>query len=298
MKKKPNRHTLLIATFLFPSLMIMIMYRWLPVFWNFLLSFQRWRPLGPNDWIGVSNYRVMISDPVFWTSLQNTLVYFFVGTPIAIGLALLLGLFVNEPIRGRNAYRTIIFLPYPITPVAIGLIWAWILNDRVGLLNYILRSLGLVDRGIPFLQSFQWALPSVIATTVWQVTGYFMILILAGLQTIPESLTDAATIDGAGPIRRTWSISLPLIRSTLFLCFIIGIINSFTVFDMVYVMTGGGPGHATEFLVTYIYKNAFQFNRMGYSAALTFVMFIMLLLVTFLSNRLSGGEAGGERFYD
>lgn len=277
---------------------VLIMYRWLPVVWNFFLSFQYWKPLGANDWVGAKNYQNMVADPVFWESLGNTLVYFFLGTPIAIVLALLLGLLVNEPIRGRNVYRTIIFLPYPITPVAIGLIWKWMLNDRVGLVNYVLRSVGAVEEGIPFLQSFDWALPSVIGTTIWQVVGYFMILVLAGLQTIPTSLNDAALIDGAGPVRRTFSITLPLIKSTIFLCFIIGIINSFTVFDMVYVMTNGGPGHATEFLVTYIYKNAFEFNRLGYSAAMTFVMFIVLLAVTYVSNRLSGGEAGGGRQYE
>jgi multiple sugar transport system permease protein len=288
----------LIILFLLPSITVLLLYRWLPVVWNFFLSFQKWKPLGANQWIGLKNYLLIVADPVFWEALQNTLVYFFVGTPIAIGLALLLALLVNEPIRGRNFYRTVIFLPYPITPVAIGLIWKWILNDRVGLLNHILRSLGIIETGVPFLQSFEFALPSVIGTTIWQVVGYFMILVLSGLQTIPVSLNDAALIDGAGPLRRTWSITLPLIKSTLFLCFIIGIINSFTVFDMVYVMTNGGPGHATEFLVTYIYRNAFEFNRLGYSAALTFVMFIVLLGVTFLSNRLSGGEAGGGAGYE
>jgi len=186
------------------------MYRWLPVLWNLLLSFQNWKPLGANEWIGARNYQVMISDPVFWEALGNTLVYFFVGTPIAIVLALILGLLVNEPIRGRNVYRTIIFLPYPITPVAIGLIWQWMLNDRVGLVNYVLRSLGIVDQGIPFLQSFEFALPSVIGTTIWQVVGYFMILVLAGLQTIPESLNDAALIDGCNRFSTLTRVILPI----------------------------------------------------------------------------------------
>lgn len=293
-----RRRLPLIILFLLPSVLVFVLYRWLPVIWNLFLSFQKWKPIGANEWVGASNYVTMFADPVFWESLQNTLVYFFVGTPVAIILALILALFVNEPIPGRNAYRTIIFLPYPITPVAIGLIWKWLLNDRVGFVNYVLRSAGLIDEGIPFLQSFDFALFSVIGTTIWQVLGYFMILVLAGLQTVPTELRDAALIDGAGPLRRTWSITLPLIRSTLFLCFIIGIINSFTVFDMVYVMTGGGPGHATEFLVTYIYRNAFEFNRLGYSAAMTVVMFLVLLTVTLVSNRFSGGEAGGARHYE
>ncbi len=297
-KRKANRHTILVAAFLFPSLSILFMYRWLPIFWNVFLSFQKWHPMAPDEWVGLENYRAMFTDSVFWISLQNTLVYFFIGTPITIILALIIALLVNEPIRGRSLYRTIIFLPYPLTPVAIGLIWNWILNERVGLLNFVLRSLGIVEQGIRFLQSFQFALPSVIGTTVWWLTGYYMIIILAGLQTIPEDLNDAAVLDGAGPFRRIWSITLPLIKSTFFLCFVVGVINSFNVFDIIYVMTGGGPGRATEILITYIYKNAFLFNRMGYSAALMFVMFILLLVITFVVNRLFGGEAGGERLYE
>jgi ABC-type sugar transport system permease subunit len=293
-----RRRLPLIILYLLPSVLVFVLYRWLPVIWNLFLSFQKWKPIGANEWVGAGNYVTMVADPVFWESLQNTLVYFFIGTPVAIILALILALFVNEPITGRNAYRTIIFLPYPITPVAIGLIWKWLLNDRVGFVNYVLRSIGVIEEGIPFLQSFDFALFSVIGTTIWQVLGYFMILVLAGLQTVPTDLKDAALIDGAGPLRRTWSVTLPLIPSTLFLCFIIGIINSFTVFDMVYVMTGGGPGHATEFLVTYIYRNAFEFNRLGYSAAMTVVMFLVLLTVTLVSNRFSGGEAGGSRLYE
>jgi ABC-type sugar transport system permease subunit len=135
-------------------------------------------------------------------------------------------------------------------------------------------------------------------TSVWQVLGYFVILVLAGLQTIPRDLYESAELDGASPMARFFRITLPLIRSTIFLCFIVGIINSFTVFDMVYVMTNGGPGHATEILITNIYKNAFTFNKIGFAAAMTVFMFVFLLIVTWYSNRLSGGEAGGVEFYE
>ena len=269
------------------------MYRWIPVGWNLVISFQDWKPLGPSELVGLKNYANLIADPKFWQSFRNTLAYFFIGTPIAILTALLLATLVNGPVKGRNAYRTIIFLPYVITPVAIGLIWTWMLNDRVGLVNFALQSIGLIREPIVFLESFSLALPSIIAISIWQVAGYFMLLILSGLQTVPNSLYEAAIIDGAGPISRTIRITLPLIKSTLFLCFTIGMINSFAVFDIVYVTTRGGPGDATEFLITQIYKAAFEHNRMGYAASTTVVMFLILWILTLVSNRLSGGEAGG-----
>lgn len=289
---------LMIYLFLFPSVAIFILYRITPIIWNFVLSFQEWQFIGPNKWVGLRNYAEMIRDPVFWQSFKNTLIYFFGGTPIAIALAVLVAVLVNNPIRGRNAYRVMIFLPYPITPVAVAIIWQWLYNEKVGLINFVLRTLGLVSDPVPFLQSFTLALPSVIVTTVWQVLGYFVIIVLTGLQTIPDDLYESAELDGASRLVQFFRITLPLIRSTIFLCFIVGIINSFTVFDIIYVMTDGGPGHATEILVTNIYKNAFTFNRMGYAAAMTVFMFLFLLLVTWYSNRVSGGEAGGVNYYE
>jgi multiple sugar transport system permease protein len=296
--QKRGRILLMIYLFLFPSLAIFILYRITPIIWNLVLSFQEWQFIGPNTWIGLQNYAEMIRDPVFWQSFKNTLFYFFGGTPIAIALAVLVAVLVNNPIRGRNAYRVMIFLPYPITPVAVAIIWQWLYNEKVGLINYVLRTLRLVSDPVPFLQSFKLALPSVIVTTVWQVLGYFVIIVLTGLQTIPDDLYESAELDGASRLTQFFRITLPLIRSTIFLCFIVGIINSFTVFDIIYVMTDGGPGHATEILVTNIYKNAFTFNRMGYAAAMTMFMFLFLLLVTWYSNRVSGGEAGGVSYYE
>jgi len=287
----------MIYLFLFPSLAIFLLYRIVPLVWNLALSFQEWKPIGPNVFVGLSNYIEMFRSDVFWQSLLNTVIYFFIGSPITIGIAIFVAILVNRPLFGRNAYRAIVFLPYPITPVAIAIIWKWMYDEKVGLINYILRSLGLVEQGIPFLQSFSLALPSVIATSIWQVLGYFVLLLLTGLQSIPEDLYEVAELDGAGFFTQLFRITLPLIRPTIFICFIVGIINSFTLFDMIYVMTKGGPGNATEILITNIYKNAFTFNRMGYAAAMTFVMFLFLLLITWLSNKASGGEAGGIHYY-
>src|SRR5258707_3986735 len=230
-------------------------------------------------------------DDVSWTALWNPL-GIIASAPAGIVVALGLALLVNAEIRGRDIYRTIIFLSYPIMTVAVAIIWRWMFDERVGLINYVARSLDLVDRPIQFLNSFTWALPSVIAANTWQMLGFYMIILLTGLQSIPGELHEAAAIDGASTPRRFWSITLPLLRPTLFLCFVIGMLNSFTSFDLVYVMTGGGPGRATELLVTYIYKLGFSQTRFDYAAAVTIVFFVLLVAIAWMANRLSGGNAG------
>lgn len=298
MSKVNRGRGVLIVLFLAPSLVVFTIYRIIPIAWNLILSFQRWKLIGVPRFIGFSNYLSLWQDPVFWESFKNTLYYFFGGTPIAIGAALALSLLVNKPLKGRNLYRALIFLPYPITPVAIAIIWKWLYDEKVGLINFVLRSLGIIRESIGFLSSFTWALPSVIFTTIWQSLGYYVILLLAGLQTIPDELYEAAEIDGATSLRKLQWITLPLLKPSLFLCFIVGIINSFTTFDVIYVMTNGGPGNATEILVTYIYKKGFTFNEIGPAAAMTVILFIFLLLITMVSNKVSGGEAGGVHYYE
>jgi multiple sugar transport system permease protein len=282
---------------LLPSFSIFFLFRIFPLAWNLLLSFQKWQFNKPNLWVGAKNYIEMVQDGIFWQSFYNTILYFLGGSLVSIAVAIGIALLVNQPIRGRNVYRSIIFMPYPLTAIAIGIVWKWLYNEKVGLINFILRSLGLVGQGIPFLQSFSLALPSVIFTSIWQIVGYFMIIILTGLQSIPEELYEAGTVDGATPRQKFAYITLPLIRSSIFICFVVGIINSFTMFDIIYTMTNGGPGNSTEILVTYIYKNAFTFSRMGYASAITLAMFLFLLSLTWLGNKLSGGEAGAVHYY-
>jgi ABC-type sugar transport system permease subunit len=289
------RRTAQIWCLLAPSLAIFLLYRILPLLWNVVLSFQDWSPLHPAQWIGADNYaEMLLDDEVFWQALSNTLI-FMGSAPVGILIALGLALLVNAEIRGRDVYRTVIFVSYPLMTVAVAIIWRWMFDERVGLINYAARSLGLVDRPIQFLNSFTWALPSVIAANTWQMLGFYMIILLTGLQSIPEHLHEAAAIDGANAPRRFLSITLPLLRPTLFLCFVIGMLNSFTSFDLVYVMTGGGPGRATELLITYIYKLGFSHTRFDYAAAVTVFFFVLLISVTWVANRLSGRDAGAMR---
>ncbi len=290
--KKRARELLLIWFFLIPSLIIFTLYRIIPLFWNGVLSFQFWSPYKPAAFAGLYHYQEMLFyDDAFWRVLWNT-VWLMASAPLGIALALGIAVLVDTEIRGRNIYRTIVFMSYPVMTVAVGIIWQWLYNEKVGLINYALISLGIIRRGIPFLQSFTLALPGVIVASIWQVIGFYMIILLTGLQSIPPSLYESAAIDGAGAWMRFRRITLPLLRPSIFLCFVIGIINSFTSFDLVYVMTQGGPAHATDLLITYTYTVAFKLSKLDYAAALTVVNFLFFLFLALLANRLSGGEAG------
>jgi ABC-type sugar transport system permease subunit len=176
--------------------------------------------------------------------------------------------------------------------VAVGIVWRWLYNDSVGLVNYVLRSLGLIERPIAFLESYDFALLSVMIAAIWQIVGFFTIIILTGLQNIPSHLYEAARIDGARAHHRFWRITLPLLRPAIFLCVILGVIASFASFDLIYTMTGGGPGLATELLITYIYKVSFTLSRFDYAAAVTVVMFLLFVTIAIVANRLAGGDAG------
>ncbi|MEZ5863789.1 MAG: sugar ABC transporter permease [Geminicoccaceae bacterium] len=290
--RKSHRDYLLVWLMLLPALAIFMLFRIIPLLWNGVLSFQFWSPTKPAEFAGLYHYEEMfLYDDVFWEALVNTFKYMLTA-PIAIVIALVLALLVNSRIRGRGIYRTIIFLSYPLMVVAVGIIWRWLFDQRVGLINFSLRSFGLIDEPIAFLESFATALPSVIVAAIWQIVGFFMIILLTGLQSIPQNLYEAASIDGASRWSQFWRITLPLLRPSLFLCFVIGIIASFTSFDLIYVMTGGGPGHATELLITYVYKTAFTLTQFDYAGALTIVMFLLFVGIALIGNLLAGGDAG------
>jgi ABC-type sugar transport system permease subunit len=290
--RKRSREIALVLCFLLPALSIFFLYRILPLGWNLWLSFHTWSPLKAARWIGVEHYEEMLlDDEVFWEALTNTLI--FIGcSPLAIAIALGIALLVNSDLKGAGVYRTIVFLSYPLMTVAVGIIWRWLYDERGGLINYALRSSGVIDQPVRFLESFDLALACVIVADFWQVLGFYMIILLTGLQAIPQHLYEAARVDGVPAWARLLRITLPLLRPSIFLCIVVGILNSFTSFDLIYVMTNGGPGHATELLITLIYKAGFGQTRFDYAAALTVVQFLLLVVLTWLANRLSGGNAG------
>lgn len=291
-RRRRHREVAFAWLLLAPALAIYLLYRVIPLGWNFVLSFSFWSPGRPITFAGLEHYEEMLFyDDGFRTALANTAV-FMLATPAAIVIALGLALLVNQRLLGRGIYRTIIFMPYPMMVVAVGVIWRWLYDEKVGLINYLLMSTGAISKPIAFLASYDFAMASVIVAAIWQITGFFMIILLSGLQNIPGHLYEAARIDGARAHHRFRRITLPLLRPSLFLCVILGVIASFTSFDLIYTMTGGGPGRATELLITHIYKTAFTLTQFDYAAALTVVMFILFLAIALAANRLAGGDAG------
>jgi multiple sugar transport system permease protein len=251
----------------------------------FWISLHSWDILTPMRFIGINNYRILWQDPLFWASLKVTLTYAAVALPLQLGLALLLAMLVNGKTFVNYAFRAVFFLPAVCSGVATAILWRWMLNPEFGLINFGLRTVGVAAP--PWLSSTQWALPAIMLMSLWGV-GSTMLIYLAGLQSIPEHLYESAAIDGANRFTRFRHITLPMMSSTIFFTFIIGIINSFQIFTQVYVLTDGGPDNSTLFYVLYMYQRAFQAFKMGYASALAWVLFLLVLVITLIQFKLAG----------
>lgn len=271
--------------FLLPALGGILVFILGPVVAAIALSFTKWDLLTPAKFIGLSNYQELIQDPMFRKVMLNTLIFTGASVPLSLILSLGLALALNQKIKGIVIFRTIYFLPVVSSMVAVSLVWRWLYNPNYGLLNYFLNLLHLPS--INWLFSTTWAMPAVILMSVWKSLGYNMVIFLAGLQGIPQMYYESAKIDGAGKFQAFKNITLPLLSPTTFFVLVISIISSFQVFDQIFVMTSGGPAHATEVIIYYIYHNAFQIFRMGYASALAFCLFIIIFALTLLQIRLS-----------
>jgi multiple sugar transport system permease protein len=251
----------------------------------FWISLHSWDILTPMKFIGINNYKILLQDPLFWKSLRVTLVYSLAGLPLQLGLALLLAVLVNGKHVINLVYRAIFFLPAVSSGVATAILWRWMFNPEFGLINFGIRAAGLMPP--PWLSSTEWALPAVILMSLWGV-GSTMLIYLAGLQSIPEQLYESAAIDGANLLTKFRYITLPMMSSTIFFTFIIGVIGSFQVFTQIYVLTNGGPDNATLFYVLYMYQRSFQAFKMGYASALAWVLFLLILVITLIQFKLAG----------
>ncbi len=274
--------------FLLPYLVVFVLFRFGPVVGGFLTSFTSWSIVGSPKFVGLANYRALVHDPLFFTSVANTFYFLFLTAPTLIVLGLAFALLLNRPIAGRGAARVLIFAPYAMMSAVVGILWTWILDSNFGLLNYYLAKVHLGP--IPWLSSQIAAMPAIALTTVWWTIGYNMVIFLAGLQDIPPQLEESARIDGAGAWQVLRHITIPLLRPTTFVVVMLTIINTFQVFDQVYVMTGGGPGTATLTLVQYLFFQAFQTFKLGYGSAIAYVTFALLLLLAWLQQRLLPSE--------
>jgi multiple sugar transport system permease protein len=275
-----------IAAFLFlsPTLLIFSVFILFPVFFSFYLSFQKWNMFsGKTTFIGLDNYIKMFSSAEFWQVLKNTAVYTFGTIPLNMAISLAIAYWLNKKIIGKKFLRTAFFAPVVISPVAAAVIWRWLYDPNFGLINYGMSFFGI--NAVNWLNDPNAAMFALIVMGVWKTFGINMVLFSAGLQAIPENYYEAAQIDGAGPWAKFWNITVPMLSPTTFFILIMSMISSFQVFDIVYVLTSGGPLGATKVLVFYVYEYAFKFFEMGYASAVSYILFAILFVLTMIQIR-------------
>ena len=270
-----------------PSFVVFAVFVFFPLVYTFYLSGTTWNLVSPHKTlIGLGNYQKLLRTRLFWQVLSNTTVFSVAVVCVCLALGLGLALLLNRRMAGRGVYRAVIFSPYVATPAAIAMVWLWIFNPQYGLVNEVLRIIGV--RGPDWLLSTQWALPALIIMTIWRFAGYDMVIFLGGLQNIPVELREAARMDGATAWVEFWRITFPLLSPTTFFIVTTTAISMFQVFDTVAVMTAGGPVDATNVVVYYLYEHAFRFFEAGYASAVAVVLFAIVLTLTAIQFRLSG----------
>lgn len=277
---KPLKKLKWILLFLLPAFTGLVLFTILPILWSFGLTLFKWNLISAPSFNGLKNFAEVLTDKKFLAALGHTLTFVGGYIPLAMASGLLLALLMNARVRFQNIFRTAFFIPVVSSWIAVSLLWTWLLNPKVGLVNYLLSLLSI--HGPAWIYDPAWAMPAIILTSVWKDTGFIMVLFLAGLQDIPRELHEAARIDGASATTRFFRITLPLLSPTTFFVLVISMINSFQVFDQVWAMTRGGPAGATSVIMEQIYSNAFRYNRMGYASTMAFVLFVFILLVTIL----------------
>lgn len=256
----------------------------LPILLSFQYSFTAYNIYQPPRFIGTANYTVLMSDPLFWTALYNTFYYTFISVPLMMIIALFLALLLNTKLPGMGLFRTIYFLPSVLSGVGVALLWMWVFNPGSGLINSALEIIGI--QGPLWLHSPEWSKPAMIIMSLWGVGGV-MVINLAGLQSIPGSLYDAAKIDGAGWWAQLRYVTIPMLSPTLFFNFITLTIGSLQIFTQAYVMTDGGPVNSTLFYVFYLFNTAFESLRMGYASAMAWILFLIIVGFSLFQIRMS-----------
>ena len=256
-----------------------------PLMASLYYSFTTYAILTPPKWIGLTNYTTLFArDDLFWTSLGNTFYYTFLSVPVGLVASFLLALALNARVRGMSLYRTIYFLPTLVPTVAMAILWLWMFNPQYGILNRLLNLVGLP--GLGWLADINLAKPSLVLMGLWGV-GQTVIIILAGLQDVPAQLYEAAEIDGANGFQKAIYITIPMLTPVILFNLIMGIIGGFQYFTQAYVMTNGGPVNATLFYALYLYRNGFQYIKMGYASALAWILFLIILACILLVFRTS-----------
>ena len=269
-----NKQSFTGIIFILPAIIGTLIFIIIPIFCSFGLSFTKWDLLNSVDFIGLENYKKVFTEPVLVKILINTFVYAVSVTFLGVILPLILAYILNCKIRGSEFFKTAYFLPFVTPMIVIGIVWEWIFDPNIGILNNILHM------HINWLYDTHFAMPALIIVSVWKLIGYNMVIFLSGFSTMNNELLEASKIDGANEYETFRYISVPLLSPTIFFVVIITAISSFQVFDLVYVMTQGGPLDSTNVLVYSIYKNAFEYFNVGKASALAYVLFAIVLILT------------------
>jgi ABC-type sugar transport system permease subunit len=271
--------------FLLPTLLGLVLFSLGPTVVSFLLSFTEWRGTVLPQFIGLGNYQELMRSRIFWQVVRNTLVYVAIYTPATVILGLGLALLVNQKLKYIAFFRGIYYLPAITSTVAVALVWNWIFASRYGLINYLLRTLGS-SRPPNWLADRDTALYVLIIVSVWKSAGLPMMVFLAGLQGIPKNLYEAARVDGATRWQKFWYVTLPMLTPITFFVLIVTLFDAFGTFEVTFAMTQGGPLNASTTLPYYVYQNAFEFFRYGFSSAAAYLLLLITLILTFINFRL------------
>jgi len=270
--------------FILPWLIGFVLWVAIPMLASAYISLTDWEIVTPARWVGLAEFQKLFRDDRFYLSLYNTAYYVVLGVPTHVAIALLAALALNAGLRGIGIFRTLYYLPSVTPAVASAMLWLWLFNAEFGLINMGLRAVGLP--GILWLQDTHWSKPAFILMSYWSI-GAQMVILLAGLQSVPQHLYEAAAIDGAGRLARFRHVTLPLLTPSIFFTMIVGFIGASQVFTSAYIMTSGGPENSTLFYVLYLYRSAFENFQMGYASALAWVLFLIIMAVTLLQFRIA-----------
>ncbi|WP_077532532.1 carbohydrate ABC transporter permease [Massiliimalia massiliensis] len=289
MKKMMQRDSTWAGIFLLPNLICFLLFVLIPIVSAFVLSFMQWDMLSTPKFIGFDNYiRLFTQDEIFIQVLVNTLIFTACSVPMVIIASLLIAMALNQQILGKKFYRVLIFLPVISSNVVVSVMWKWLLVPDYGFVNYFLSWFGIA--GPNWLTDANWSMFSIIFVFVWKNIGYYMLIFLAGLQGIPNSYYEAVEMDGGNAWHKFRNITIPLLSPTTFFVTVMVVIGSFQVFDIVMLMTEGGPGRSTSVMVHYLYQQAFRYFDMGYATAISYILFIIVLILTFLQFRFNKSE--------
>lgn len=285
-----RRKNLTVLAYISPAVLLVLLFVYYPLVQNFIYSFYRWSSFSPEKiFIGLENYKRLFLDPVFYIAIRNNVCYAVFSVVCQCGLGLIIAATLEEKflVRFQGFFRTVFFIPAVISMTVVGLLWQLIYNPNIGIVNALLEVMRLGSFAHEWLGDAKTAIYAIILVSQWQYTGYITLLYLVAMQKIPVELYESARIDGAGPVRCFFSITIPQIKEMILVCTVITIIGSFKLFDEIYVMTAGGPGRSTEVLATAMYRSGFRNDEMGYAAAFAVVLFVITFLFTLIQIKVS-----------